>query len=117
MTGDLPLFATIPALGTPGPLHRTPDAPTSVAAAVAIMPKLNPLRRRVLELMAAAGPDGWTDNELRQLAEFRGYSHSTVGKRRTELTQAGFLEAVGTRNGFTVWALRPGVVLPPEVLP
>lgn len=117
MIGDLPLFAPAPELATPGPLHRTPDAPTSVAAAVSIIPKLNPLRRRVLELMAAAGRDGWTDNELRHLDEFRSYSHSTVGKRRTELTQAGLLEAVGTRNGFTVWALREGVTIPPRETP
>lgn len=117
MIGDLPLFAPAPELATPGPLHRTPDAPTSVAAAVSIMPKLNPLRRRVLELMAAVYPLGWTDDELRHLEEFQDYSHSTVGKRRTELTQAGLLEAVGTRDGFTVWALREGVTIPPRETP
>ena len=102
---DLPLFAPTPA--APGPLHRTPDAPTSVDAARRVRPTLNRLRRRVLELMVRAGERGYTDNELRHLDEFANYSHSTVGKRRTELTQLGYLLAVGSRDGYTVWAIRP----------
>lgn len=102
---DLPLFAPGPA--TPGPLTRAKDAPTSVEAARKVRPTLNALRRRVLELMVQAGQHGYTDNELRHLAEFVGYGHSTVGKRRTELTQLGYLHAVGSRHGYTVWAIRP----------
>lgn len=110
---DLPLFAPAPA--TPGPLHRTPDAETSIGAARKIRPTLNNLRRRVLELMVMAGERGYTDNELRHLDEFHGYSHSTVGKRRTELYQMGYLHATGSRDGYTVWAVRPD--LPTAGLP
>ena len=57
--------------------------------------------------MVRAGERGYTDNELRHLDEFANYSHSTVGKRRTELTQLGYLLPVGSRDGYTVYAIRP----------
>lgn len=100
MTADLPLFAI------PKGMHRIPDAPTSIEAARRVVFKISGMRRRILELMREAGDRGWTDNELRHLPEFAGYSHSTVGKRRTELTQMGYIAAYGTRDGFTVWVIR-----------
>ena len=87
-------------------LTRTPDYATSEAAAEKVVPKLSQLQKAVLRAIEYAD-DGLTDNELRHLWEFDGYAHSTIGKRRTELTQAGYLKPQGERDGFTVWVLAP----------
>jgi len=110
MFDDLPLFTPPP---VPKGMVRRTDPDTSHHAAGRVLPALKGLRYRVLQLVAAAGELGVTDQELRDLPEFAGYAHSTVGKRRTELTQAGLVEAAPfTRDGFQVWTLAAGVPLP-----
>ncbi len=105
-TDDLPLFAPSPDLRG---MVRNTDPVTSVRAAEKAAVKLNALRQRILELMREAGDVGMTDHELRHVPEFERYGYSTVSKRRTELYQAGYLEAIGERDGFTIWAIRGDV--------
>lgn len=104
---DLPLFSQ------PGPMVRASDPLTSHEAAYRILPKIKGLRLAILRELARAGEHGMTDNELRYLPQFAGYAHSTVGKRRTELTQWGAVVAGhGTRDGFQVWQIAPDFPIP-----
>ena len=86
-------------------VHRS-DLPTSVGAALRLVPRLGALHEQVLE---AFGREGAMDDErLEQLPQFERYGPSTIRKRRSELYQAGKLERSGVhRNSrgqtMTVW--------------
>lgn len=69
-------------------------------------PHLGKRQREVLELFAAAGDRGLTDNGLIGLITARGGSPNGPRARRIELFRAGFLEPTGEeRDGCTVWRI------------
>ncbi|HEU4589016.1 MAG TPA: hypothetical protein VFS11_10225 [Gemmatimonadales bacterium] len=100
------------------------DSPaTSRQAAESLLPHLTALHQAVLRAFRHHG--ALTDAELETLEEFRGYSPSTIRKRRSELTRDHRLlcETGGTRPNargtaqLTVWRLAPTAGAPnPEVL-
>lgn len=75
-------------------MHRTNDRETSIEAANRAAPRAGSQRAIALEAFRAH-PDGLTDEELGNVT--KQYQNS-MGKRRTELTQAGFLEDSGIRR-------------------
>jgi len=107
-TADLPLFSqpVEPIEPAIRGMVRRDDPTTSVRAARSVVRGISALQRQVLEVIAAAGAAGVTDGELEALPAFGKFAYSTVRKRRTELYQGGYLEVVGERDGFKVWAVR-----------
>ena len=95
-----PLFA--PGV-TEAPAVAVADHATSRDAAEKVAAFAGGLRRRVVELIAAAGPTGMTDLELEALPEFAQYGASPVRKRRSEAKAAGYLQPQGARGGATIW--------------
>lgn len=75
------------------PPHRQTD--TSVAAAVAIAPKVPELRARVLAELLQRGRRGATDHEL---CAALGLIKDTVAPRRTELRDDGLVVDSGRRR-------------------
>ena len=78
------------------PKSHKNDPVTSVAAAVALQPRLSRLHKQVMAALKAHGP--MIDTELEELPQFRGYGPSTLRKRRSELFQAGYLRRVAVRR-------------------
>lgn len=62
---------------------------TSVLAALVTLPRSRTRRYAVLEAIAAAGEHGRTDDEL--IGEL-GIPHQSVGPRRLELVEGGWIE-------------------------
>ena len=75
-------------------MHRTYDRETSIEAAKRAAPRAGSGRALALEALRN-NPDGLTDEELASVT--KQYMNS-IGKRRTELTQAGFIEDSGIRR-------------------
>lgn len=75
---------------------RRNDHDTSVEAAAAVEPKLSKLQSEVLQ--AVNRNPGCSDYDLENLPQFLHYSYSTIRKRRTELSQKGLLETIGTKR-------------------
>lgn len=89
------------------PLTRAEDCPTSIMAAGMQWPwRLRAGRLLALAALAKHGP--LTDYEL---AAITGRQQNSIGKRRTELTQAGVVRSTGLTRAApsgapaTVWAL------------
>lgn len=88
-------------LFAPGPgAARRNDPATAKAAAAAVAPRRGSQRHRALELIAAAGDDGMTADEvireLERIAERGGYygpAVNGVARRVTDLLQAGAIAA------------------------
>lgn len=76
-----------------GGLPPHEQAPTSHAAAVAILPHVNALQRRVYDYIRSRGEHGATDEEIKLALGLRG---STVRPRRCELHEKGLV--VDTRR-------------------
>lgn len=82
---------------------------TSVAAAKRALPRSGTKRARVLYEIATA-PAGCTDDEI---ITRTGFLHQSVGPRRLELEQGGWVEDSGERrktrmgNPAIVWKLTP----------
>jgi len=70
--------------------------PTEEAAAIAQLPKLKKLQKRILDQLRERGP--LTDQELELLPGFSGFGPSTVRKRRSELYALGLIVADGERT-------------------
>lgn len=87
---------------------RRDARPTSEEAALRAMPRSSTRRFMVLEAIVAAGEAGRTDDEL--IVEL-GLPHQSVGPRRLELVEGGWIEDSGqrrrTRTGADaiVWVL------------
>lgn len=75
-------------------MHRVPDRETSIAAARSVAGKAGTGRAIALETLRAH-PDGLTDEELSRIT---GIYMNSIGKRRTELTQAGLVRDSGIRR-------------------
>ena len=75
-------------------MHRTNDQETSIEAAKRAAPRAGSGRALALEALRN-NPAGLTDEELASVT--KQYMNS-IGKRRTELTQAGFIEDSGIRR-------------------
>lgn len=86
MNDDMPLWG----------MSRRTDPQTSRAAALAILPGLNELQRRVLEAYADLG--AMTAKECEALPRFRDLGFSTVRKRASELVKVGALEATDEKR-------------------
>lgn len=90
---------------------------TSLEAALAIEPHLEPLEGRVMGILADFGGSGCTDEEL--LAAYHSWHGyrlaSTIRARRIKLVQKGLVEDSGTvRKGasgrnMTVWRVKGAV--------
>lgn len=82
--------------GSPGPLWDRPRSPsdTRSEAARLIAREAPLLRRRVLELLRAAGPSGATDEQIQ--IEL-GMAANTERPRRVELLRAGLVKDSGRR--------------------
>lgn len=101
---------TLAELTSPGdPRYRTGDMPTARAAADAQTPeKLSKSRRAALTALANAGATGLTDFEL---AERTGYAATSIGGRRKDLRNWGWVVDTGTTRlspsqaPATVWAI------------
>jgi hypothetical protein len=83
-------------------------APTEVAAADAVRPRLNHMHATVRAMFRAHG--AMTDEQLERLPALVSWAPSTARKRRSELYQAGELvsdgEAVNSRGRrMVVWRL------------
>ena len=92
------------------PKSHKNDPVTSVAAAVALQPRLSRLHKQVMAALKAHGP--MIDTELEELPQFRGYGPSTLRKRRSELFQAGYLRRVAVRRNsrgqkMIAWGIQP----------
>jgi hypothetical protein len=80
-------------------VHRRPTS-TERAAAVAIEPRRETLRVRVLAVIRAMGSHGATPREI----IIGGSPEYSIRPRITELARAGFIEkAGGARDGCAVW--------------
>lgn len=106
----LPLFDHLRDRATqnwPGPTHTGGHA-TERAAAAANAGRSGSQRRRVLEAIGNAGPDGHTDFELERLL---GLNRPSPGNRRGELVAAGLVTNSGrtrltnTKSPAVVWVL------------
>jgi transcription initiation factor IIE alpha subunit len=75
-------------------MHRTNDRETSIEAAKKVSTRAGSGRALALEALRKH-PDGLTDEELASIT--KQYQNS-IGKRRTELTQAGLIEDSGLRR-------------------
>lgn len=75
------------------PLARKSDPETSHRAAKDATPRANTHRARALAALRDAGPNGLTDFEL---AERTGVPQTSIGVRRKELADAGYVEPAGT---------------------
>jgi hypothetical protein len=75
-------------------MHRANDRETSIEAAKRAAPRAGSGLALALEALRN-NPDGLTDEELASVT--KQYMNS-IGKRRTELTQAGFIEDSGLRR-------------------
>lgn len=96
--------------GRLAPKTHKNDPVTSVAAAVALQPRLSRLHKQVMAALKAHGP--MIDTELEELPQFRGYGPSTLRKRRSELFQAGYLRRVAVRRNsrgqkMIAWGIQP----------
>ena len=78
------------------PKSHKNDPVTSVAAAVALQPRLSKLHQQVMRAIRDHGP--LIDTELEELPQFDRYAPSTLRKRRSELYQAGHLRRVAVRR-------------------
>lgn len=78
------------------PLHRKTDGEASRDAAERVMPKMNDLRRRVLDAIKRNGPI--TALEMEELPEFYGMAPTTVRKRCSELVQMGAVKENGVKE-------------------
>lgn len=78
------------------PLHRKTDGEASRDAAERVMPKMNDLRRRVLDAIKRHGPI--TALEMEELPEFYGMAPTTVRKRCSELVQMGAVQEQGVKD-------------------
>lgn len=74
----------------------TPGSDTAEAAAVAMLPIADTIRRKVYELLRAAGTDGLADHEIADLLP--GYAWSSTRTRRKELQEAGLVVDSGRRR-------------------
>lgn len=82
-------------LTTPHAYVRRDAATTSRKAASRTLLRSGTRRRLVLEAVVESIPSGMTDDEIgRQL----GMGHQSVGPRRLELVEAGYLEDSGERR-------------------
>lgn len=77
------------ALRTDHAFVRRDAKPTSVMAALLTLPRTRTRRMAVLEAIAWAGEEGRTDDEL--ILEM-GIPHQSVGPRRLELVESGWIE-------------------------
>lgn len=94
---ELPLFAAA----------RASDPETSHEAAERITGKLSQLQQQVLTAYATFGKVGATAREVETMRRFEGLAPSTVRCRITELHKIGRLEAIGKRDGLTVYVFVP----------
>lgn len=100
---------TLPAPGRAGVSVSAYSPPTSRAAAVMAYPRSGTQRMRVLELLAARGTVGATDEEMQVRL---GLGHNSQTPRRRELVLGGWVEDGGstrptgsTGAQATVWVL------------
>ncbi len=75
---------------------RRDDHDTSIEAAASVEPNLSKLQHAVLA--AIIKMPGLCDYDLENLPQFLHYSYSTIRKRRTELSQKGLVETIGTKK-------------------
>ena len=85
---------------TTTPLARRGDQRTSIAAAEAVRPHVSRLQSLILNLIAEAGEDGYTDDELTTV--LTDHCPGTVVKRRGELVDKGLVVDSGT-EALTRW--------------
>lgn len=88
-------------------------AETSIEAARAILARCGPLERRAYDLIAAAGPNGLTDQELEDMAH--DSERRTLRPRRVALYRKGLVAnsgrhraTEGHRAGIVWVAVTPG---------
>lgn len=74
------------------PLARKSDPETSHQAAKDATPRAGTHRARALQALREAGPNGLTDFEL---AERTGIAQTSIGVRRKELADAGYVKPTG----------------------
>ena len=74
------------------PLARNSDPETSHRAAKDATPRANTHRAKALAALREAGPNGLTDFEL---AERTGIAQTSIGVRRKELVDAGYVKDSG----------------------
>lgn len=86
-------------------MYRRTNPSTSREAAERVVDGRSDLQRLILSLIRATP---MTDIEIEKRPEIKALdlSASTARKRRTELFQAGLIEACGRRNGATVWRVK-----------
>jgi hypothetical protein len=79
---------------------RSNASPTSIAAAIAALPKAGTQKNLILGLIRDAGASGLTDE---QIAQASGLDENTVRPRRVELAEQGWIRLSGefrkTRHG------------------
>ena len=115
---DRDLFA-VPSKPPSPPATRRDDYQTSVDAAATVAKAQATIRDAVLAHALAAGPEGFTDDDLVQLSP--GTPESSWRKRRTELLQEGWVVQTDRErvnrfgNKETVWVHRDHVLQPPAL--
>ena len=77
------------------PMHRSSDSAASRMAADRVRPRMNDLRRKVLDVLKKHQPI--TALEMEELPEFEGFAPTTVRKRCSELVQMGAVEEQGVK--------------------
>lgn len=82
-------------------MTRGHDAIESQRAAADVLPKLTEIQRKIMDILASAGPLNATDLERR--VEFRNLAPSTCRKRISELKQLGKLVQVGRKDRMALW--------------
>lgn len=80
-------------------MTRTGDLDTAESAAVIALTSVADGRQKALDALASVYPDGLSDFDL---ADITGTQQTSIGKRRGELVDAGFVER--HRDEFGQWA-------------
>lgn len=102
------VFAVAGARGKAGVKIRSNASPTSVAAAMAALPRAGTQKNAILSIIRDAGAAGLTDE---QIATLSGLDENTVRPRRVELAEEGWIHLSGefrkTRHGndAQVWVV------------
>lgn len=104
MNGQRSLFVQATGVPVTRPMVRRTDPATSLGAAVYALPHVVGNRAKALAALVDAGAEGLTDFELERAT---GVKQTSIGKRRGELRDAGWVAPLLDADGRQVRRLSP----------